>query len=271
MNVLLIKKEYKKPSLAHNSSVVMSWSNYLHKIWYDPEHIASFTGPDKLYRIVKEEGKYKIGRHKIKQWLQDQDSYGLSRNLNRHFPRTKYVVNTIDSLWEIDLADFSSLKSYNDNHKYLLVIIDVFSRSLWIQPIKERSVKSVIAALKIVFSKGRKPKSIRSDKGSEFKNKDVRNVLLKEEVNTYYSQNEAKCAIVERVIRTIKSIIYRYFRDKQTYKYIDVIQDFVTNYNNRPHRSLGQIKPNNVNKENANEVRYEAYLATKRPTVKKEK
>ena len=124
----------------------MSWSDYLHDIWYDPEHIASYSGPDKLYRIVKEEGKFKIGRRRIKQWLQDQDAYGLSRNVFRKFPRNKYVVNTVDSLWEMDLADVSNIKSHNDNYKYLLFVMDVFSRFLWIQPIKDKTAKNVISA-----------------------------------------------------------------------------------------------------------------------------
>ena len=90
-----------------------NYEDYLHKIWYDLKHPASFTGPDKLYRIVKKEGIFKIGRHKLRQWLQDQDPYSLSRNTVRRFRRSRYVVNTIDSLWEIDLAQFDSIESEN--------------------------------------------------------------------------------------------------------------------------------------------------------------
>lgn len=241
----------------------MSWSNYLHTIWYDTNHPASYSGPDKLYRIVKNQGHFKIGRRRIKQWLQDQDSYGLSRNVIRKFPRNRYVVNTIDSLWEIDLADVSNIKALNDNYKYLLFVIDVFSRFLWIQPLKDKTGKNVVSALNRILSTGRKPKSIRSDKGSEFKNKEVKTLLSQQGISTYYSQNETKCAVLERVIRTIKSVLYRYFRHSQTYKYIDLLQKFVHDYNHRPHRSLGQIKPADVNTENADEVRVSAYLTKK--------
>ena len=149
-----------------------NYRDYLKTIWYDTKNPASFTGPDKLYRLVKKEGKYKIGRTRIKQWLQDQDSYGLSRNVVRTFPRSRYVVNTIDSLWEMDLADFSNIQSSNDGYRFLLVVIDVFSKFLWVQPLKDKRAQSVIKALKVILS-GRKPRSIKSDKGSEFKNKDV--------------------------------------------------------------------------------------------------
>jgi transposase InsO family protein len=132
----------------------------------------------------------------------------------------------------MDLADVSSIHSHNQNYKYLLFVIDVFSRYLWIQPIKDKTSKSVINALKIVL-RSRKPNSIKSDKGSEFKNKEVRSFLKKEDIHTFYSQNETKGALVERSIRTIKTALYRYFSHKQTYKYLDVLQDFVRNYNKK--------------------------------------
>jgi hypothetical protein len=140
--------------------------------------------------------------------MQDQNSYGLSRNLVRKFPRNRYVVNTIDSLWE--MADVSKIRSHNQNFKYLLFVIDVVSRYLWIQPITDKT-------------------SIKSDKGSEFKNKEVRSFLKKEDIHTFYSQDETKHALVERSIRTIKKALYRYFKHKQTCKYLDVLQDFARN------------------------------------------
>jgi len=173
----------------------------------------------------------------------------------------------------MDLADVSNIRSHNQNYTYLLFVIDVFSRYLWIQPIKDKTSKRVINALKIVL-RSRKPNSIKSDKGSEFKNKEVRSFLKKEDIHTFYSQNETKGALVERSIRTIKTALYRYFRHKQTYKYLDVLQDFVRNYNKRPHRSLGQYSPAEVNQDNASEVRYNAYLAAKpriTKTIKKER
>ena len=98
------------------------------------------------------------------------------------------------------LSTTPHMKSNNDNYKYLLFVIDVFSRFLWIQPIKNKTAKNVISALKIILSSSRKPTSIRSDKGSEFKNVEVKQFLNKEGIHTYYSQNETKSAVVERVI-----------------------------------------------------------------------
>ena len=239
----------------------LNYEDYLRKIWHDPKHAAAFTGSDKLYKIVKQEGKIKIGRHKIKQWLQDQDSYSLSRNIVHRFRRSRYVVDTIDSLWEMDLAQLDNIQSFNSGFKFLLFVIDCFSKFLWIQPIKDKTHTSVLYALKNVLSGTRKPTSIRSDLGKEFKNQYVRKYLSNQGINAYYSLNDTKCAIVERSIRSLKSILYRYFRHNQTYKYVNVIQDIVKGYNARPHRTLGGFSPIEVNKQNAGEVRLSAYLA----------
>lgn len=71
----------------------------------------------------------------------------------------------------------------------------------------------------------------------------------------YYSHNETKAAVVERVIRTLKSSLHRYFRHEQTHRYLDILQKFVSDYNNGPHRSLGQFSHADVNEANADEVR----------------
>ena len=70
---------------------------YLKKIWYDPPHPASFAGPSKLYQVGKREGKFKIGRHKIKTFLQNQDAYSLQKKVKRRgFKRRRVIVQGID-------------------------------------------------------------------------------------------------------------------------------------------------------------------------------
>jgi len=102
----------------------------------------------------------------------------------------------------------------------------------------------------------------------------VRSFLKKEDIHTFYSQDETKDALVERSIRTIKTALYRYFRHKQTYKYLDVLQDFARNYNKRTHRSLSQNSPAEVKQDNVSEVKYTAYLVVKpriTKSIKKER
>ena len=73
----------------------------------------------------------------------------------------------IDTQWQADLADLSKLSKSNDKH--LLCIIDVFSKYAWVVPIQDKTGKTLVIAFKTVLKSGRSPKSLQTDKGTEFK------------------------------------------------------------------------------------------------------
>lgn len=87
---------------------------------------------------------------------------------------------------------------------------------------------------------------------------------MKQKVNVIYTQNETKAKYAERVIRTIKNLMYRYFMKNRTYLYVEILQKLVESYNNRPHRSLGGLSPGSVNEDNADETRYLTYLSDRK-------
>ena len=106
------------------------WEDYLKDIYFNPLHPGAFAGPEKLHKVVRSEGIYNIGLHKIKQWLQDQDDYSLYKPIQQIFRGTKIVPTTRDALWDMDLADVSNTAQYNNGINYLLIAIDFFSRNL---------------------------------------------------------------------------------------------------------------------------------------------
>lgn len=246
-----------------------NYKDYLKKIYYSPGNPAAFAGPNKLYEIVKKEGKFKIGLGKIKQFLNNEDAYSLYKPIRRTFPRSKVVVDTIDSMWDGDLADVNNIATQNDGFRFLLVLIDIFSRFLFIVPLKTKKNQDIIEGLNRVFTTyRRKPRVLRTDKGSEFKNKFLKSWLVKQKVNVIYTQNETKAIYAERVIRTIKNLMYRYFMKNRTYRYVEILQKLVESYNNRPHRSLGGLSPGSVNEDNADETRYLTYLSDRKRNKK---
>ena len=62
------------------------------------------------------------------------------------------VVSGIDDQYDMDLADVNSLSKHNNNIKFLLVVIDIFSRFLWVEPLKNKTGKEVVNGLKKIFS-----------------------------------------------------------------------------------------------------------------------
>ena len=141
---------------------------YLQRIYFDPRHPGSFKSAKKLHEAVREEGKHKIGLAEIRRWLQDNEFYSIHKDLNRHFPRLKVIVTGMYDQYDADLADMQKLARRNDGVHFLLFVIDVFSRFLWVEPLKDKSDTAVVAGFRNIFDRGRKPRRLRTDKGAEF-------------------------------------------------------------------------------------------------------
>ena len=118
----------------------------MEKIYFDPSHPGSSKGANKLHQAIKDEEKYTIPLSKVKQWLQNQESYSLHKPLHRAFQCLKVIVGGINDQYEADLADMQKLKDKNDGVRFLLVVIDVFSRFMWVKPLKNKLKKTVINA-----------------------------------------------------------------------------------------------------------------------------
>ena len=153
------------------------------------------------------------------------------------------MVSGIDKIWAADLADLSALKEENQGVNFLLLVIDTFSKYGWIIPLKDKKGETVAKALKQIFKEGRRPDKLWTDKGREFYNKDVKDL-----VELYSTENEEKSSIVERWIRTMKDKMWKYFTDNNTYNYMSVLPDLLEDYNNTVHSST-KFSPTDASKE----------------------
>ena len=69
----------------------------------------------------------------------------------------------IDSLWEADLAFVEDVAKENDGVNYLLVVIDVLSKYVWVRPMKNTTARSFLEAFDSILSEGRKPEKLRTN------------------------------------------------------------------------------------------------------------
>ena len=91
------------------------------------------------------------------------------------------------------------------------MVIDVFSKYGWIAPLKNKQGETVRDAIQSIFKNGRKPEYLWTDKGSEFCNKHVKDLLAKNEITLYSTENEEKSSVVERWNRMIKNKVWKQF------------------------------------------------------------
>ena len=129
----------------------------------------------------------------------------LHKPIRRKFKKRIVLVNGIDKIWAVDLVDMQAFSKFNRGVKYLLAVIDVFSKYGWLIPLNDKTGKSVASALKTIF-KERKPEKMWVDKSKEFYNKDVKDLI-----ELYSIEKEEKCSLVERWIRTMKEKMWKLY------------------------------------------------------------
>ena len=166
----------------------------------------------------------------------------LHKPIRRKFKKRLVVAKNVDDIWAADLVEMQPLAKYNNGQKYILMIIDVFSKYGWAVPIKSKTGLAVADALRKVLKEGASPAMLWTDKGKEFYNKNVATLLHKHNIKLYSTENEEKASVVERWNRTIKTNMWKYFSANNTKRYIDILQKLIDKYNNTKHSSIG-MKP----------------------------
>ena len=129
----------------------------------------------------------------------------LHKPIKRKFKTRKVIVNHIDEIWTADLVFMDKLSKWNKGFKYLLTVIDVFSKFAWAIPLKDKKGLSITNTFADIIKKyKRKPKYLSVDKGSEFYNKTFKDWLLQNDIELYSTFNEGKAVVIERFNKTLK-------------------------------------------------------------------
>ena len=116
-------------------------------------------------------------------------------------------------------------------------VIDIFSKCVWIVPLKRKTGQEVSNAFSRIL-KERRPCKTWVDRGRKFYNKDVQKLI-----ELYSTENEEKSCVIERLNSTIKEEMFEYFSANNARKYVDVLDLLVNQYNNSIHSSI-KMTPN---------------------------
>ena len=112
------------------------------------------------------------------------------------------------------------LSNFKEGFRFLLCVIDVFSKYAWVVPLKDKEGVSIVDVFQKILDKlNRKPNKIWVDKESEFynsffkkwlKDNDIEMYSIHNDIEMYSMHNEGKSVVAERFIRTLKTKIYKY-------------------------------------------------------------
>lgn len=188
----------------------------------------------------------------------------IHRGVRRNFNRRHVVLKGIDDLWQADLIDMQNIRKHNRGFNFILVIIDCFSKFAWAVPLKTKAKNEVCKAFEKVLEYGRIPINLQTDLGTEFYNKNILRLLKSHHINHYSTYSTKKASIVERLIRTLKSRLYKHFSLAGNYKWLGKpLIDVVDSYNNTTDRTT-KHRPAVVNK--VNEAKVSENIANSRAT-----
>ena len=197
------------------------------------------------------------------QW-QEKLADELHKPIRRNFLKRRVIVHNVDDIWCSDLVDMQKLSKWNKGYKYLLMVLDRFSKYGWIVPLKTKTGLEVSKAFESIFKKSKgkaqgKPKKLWVDKGKEYYNKNMLDLLAKNNIEIYSTENEEKSSVCERWNRTIKEKMYKRFTMQNNTVYIEILPKILASYNNSKNRSI-DMTPNQARKpENYGKVYFNLY------------
>ena len=222
-------------------------------------YYSSITKPGALSGLSKLNKHFNQSKKVIQESLLSRPTYTLHTPIRKRFTRRRVITNGPGFQLQMDLLDLSHLKTYNKGFKFVLTAIDVFSKVAHAIPLKSKSGDDVLEAIKTVLQSYPKLQYLQTDRGTEFLNKKVKTYLKTKKITHFYTYNdEIKAGIVERFNRTLKMKLWRYFTLSSNYKYINVLDQIVSSYNNTFHRTIG-MPPNHVNSKNMELIWWRMY------------
>lgn len=178
----------------------------------------------------------------------------LHKPARKNFERRQVKIMGIDDLWQADLVEMIPYAKENADFKYILTVIDTFSKFAWVLPVKNKTSHIIVNAMRNIFSQSKRiPKNLQTDMGTEFYNKHFKQLMKQHNINHYSTFSHMKACIVERFNRTLKEQMWKKFSLQGSYKWLNILEKLVKDYNNKRHRKT-KLAPTEVTKHNEKQL-----------------
>jgi transposase InsO family protein len=185
-------------------------------------------------------------------WLEARE---LHKPVTKKFKTRQIITYGIDHIWAADLLIMTKYSRQNQGYKYILNVIDCFSKMVWAVPMKTKTAKVTAEAFeKILKTSHRKPQLLHTDRGSEFIGIEFERLLSKYNIGLYHTFSEVKSSIIERFNRTLNAKLKLHFEVNQNNKWVSILRSILKEYNEKDvHRTIG-CPPAQVTKKNEKDI-----------------
>ena len=204
----------------------------------------AFSGARNFQMLLKTDFNEDIELKRIYSILKKQPFYVISQKPIRRFPRRSYWVSGFGILMQSDVAFMFEKNGF----KYFLVLIDVFSRHLYVEALKDKSAPTVRKAFQKIFSSFTSPiTKIETDEGGEFTG--LKPIFKKEKIIFNIKTGTNKANFAEHAIYLIKKRLYMIMRSEISTDWPTFMPSVVEALNEKPQKKLGNFSPSEINNE----------------------
>lgn len=202
----------------------------------------SFAGISKIYDRYRK----RLSKEQIMNILTSISTYTRHKEVKRPKTYNSFFIYFKHHQWQLDITYLNELSQWNDGIKYLLVVIECFSRKLFVRPMVNKTTESTIRSFDDIHTHiGSSPVSVYTDRGLEFNSHAFKDYCAEYNIKPIFCHSSTKAACVERSQRTLKGIMHKFVDSHQTKRYINILSDIVASFNSRVNRSI-KMSPNDA-------------------------
>ena len=163
-----------------------------------------------------------------------------SKPPKKNYPTNKTLIKSIDDTWSSDLLDMNDYDPKNNKgYRYILVVIDNFSKFGWSIPLKNKFSQSITDAFsEIIKSSNRKPNLLETDDGEEYVNKIFNEFLNNNKIKRYSRYTDRGAVFAERFNKTIRNLLKKPVFEKGRADWLSELPSVIKQYNNTIHHSI---------------------------------
>ena len=225
-----------------SNSTDFNLENDMREKWTTVDSPIAFSGVSKIYDYYNKD----VNKKEIERVLSTIPTYTKYKQRKRSNLNNPFFIYYINQQWQADITFVNNLKEYNDNISFLLVVMECFSRKIFVAPMKTKSTAEVIEKFDNVRSYiDKSPHTLYVDKGSEFNSGSFKDYCKEYNIRVIFSESTSKAALVERAQRTLQGIMYKFMNQFSTKRYIDSLDKIVSSFNSRVNRTI-KMSPNNA-------------------------
>jgi hypothetical protein len=224
------------------------------EIYYDLENPAGYGGIEQLQKATG------FKKSKVKRFLDNQPVYRKFRVPKRQFKRAQIKATSLGVWFMADLFDMQKLASHNSGYKWILLVVDSFSRLVVCRALKNKSGVETAAGLDMIFSELKEKDLLApyvllaTDLGTEFYNKECDKIYKKYNIRRYCLRAPIKCAFAEISGRYLLDRLFKHMDRNKTKRWIDYLDAAVEGKNKKKNRRTGKLAPVEINFQNQENV-----------------